>query len=70
MISQSPFCTQKLISAFNLDRLGKENIILETGYPRNDELFNYSGEKVERIKESFNIPEDKLCDSLLPYVPR
>lgn len=60
MISQSPFCTQKLISAFNLDRLGKENIILETGYPRNDELFNYSGEKVERIKESFNIPEDKL----------
>lgn len=60
MLSQSPFGTQKLISAFSLDKLGKENIILETGYPRNDALFNYSEEKIKKIKESFNIPENKL----------
>jgi CDP-glycerol glycerophosphotransferase len=39
LISPSAFCTEKFVSAFNLKKLGKENVIVELGYPRNDYLF-------------------------------
>ena len=59
MLSPSPFCTEKLVSAFNLKKLGKENIIIEKGYPRNTALFTFTDEKVKSIKSQLNIPEGK-----------
>jgi len=58
-LSPSAFCTEKFISAFNLKGLGKEDIIIEEGYPRNDYLFKYKQEDVDRLKEELEIPKDK-----------
>ncbi len=49
-ISPSRFATDKFTSAWNLKEQNKENILIETGYPRNDFLFNYTQEDVDRIK--------------------
>lgn len=59
LVSPSPFCTEKLISAFNLRKLGKEDIIIEKGYPRNDALFKFDDQKVQHIKTKLGIPLDK-----------
>ncbi len=58
-ISPSDYTTEKLISAFNLQSLNKENDIIQQGYPRNDALFKFTGETVSEIKEKLNIPENK-----------
>lgn len=52
-ISPSKFATEKFRSAWNLKEVGKENIIIEQGYPRNDFLFNYTNEDVQKIKRLF-----------------
>ena len=65
-ISPSSFATEKFISAFVLDKLKKENIIVEKGYPRNEHLFNYKEEEVEKIKKKLNIPQDK---KVILYAP-
>jgi CDP-glycerol glycerophosphotransferase len=58
-ISPSPFATEKFISAFNLAKLGREDVILESGYPRNDILINFVSSKVSRYKEKIGVPRDK-----------
>ncbi len=58
-ISPSDFTTEKLISAFNLEAVGRQNAIIQQGYPRNDALFNRSDEYVEKIKTEFNISQNK-----------
>ncbi len=58
-ISPSDYTTEKLVSAFNLESLGKQDAIIQKGYPRNDALFNYSDEAVENIKFKLNIPDNK-----------
>lgn len=40
--------------------------VIESGYPRNDVLFNYSGELVNRVKENIGIP---LCKKVILYAP-
>ena len=65
-ISPSKFATEKFTSAFNLDNLGKKDIIIEEGYPRNELLFTYTEEDVERVKKKFGIPEGK---KVLFYLP-
>ena len=50
-ISPSKYASEKFTSAWNLKEIGKENIMLEKGYPRNDFLFNYTDEDVEKIKK-------------------
>lgn len=65
-ISPSEFATEKFISAFNLEKLGKKDIIIEEGYPRNELLFTYTDEDVKRIKNNLNIPEDKKVIMYLP----
>ena len=65
-ISPSKFCTEKFTSAFNLKKLGKENIIIEKGYPRNDYLFNYKKEEVAKIKKKLKLPTDK---KIILYAP-
>lgn len=65
-LSPSAFCTEKFISAFNLKKLGKENIIIEAGYPRNEYLFNHNNEDVVRLKEELGIPQNK---KVILYAP-
>ncbi len=66
MVSPSAYATEKFISAFNLRELGKEDIIIEEGYPRNDYLVNYKPEDVGRIRSSLGIPEGK---KVILYAP-
>ena len=65
-LSPSKFATEKFISAFNLKNLGKKDIIIEEGYPRNESLFTYTDEDVKRIKEKFGVPNDKKVIFYLP----
>ena len=70
-ISPSKFATEKFISAWNLKEIGKDDIIIEKGYPRNDFLFNYTQDDVERIKKEI-LGEDyeKLKNKkLILYAP-
>lgn len=50
-LSPSPFATEKFKSAWRMDEFGKNNIILEQGYPRNDMLVNFSQKYVEEVRE-------------------
>ena len=65
-ISPSEYCTEKFISAFNLKALGKKDIIIEEGYPRNDSLFNKNKKDIDKIKEKLGIPKDKKVICYLP----
>lgn len=65
-ISPSKFCTEKFISAFNLKELKKEDILIETGYPRNDILFKYSKKDVDSVKKELKIPNNK---KVILYAP-
>ena len=58
-ISPSPYTTEKLISAFNLKENNREDIVVETGYPRNDILRTHTEADVLAIKERLDIPKDK-----------
>lgn len=66
MLSPSKFCTEKFTSAFNLKEIGKENCIIEVGYPRNDALFKYNQKYVSDLKKKLNIPKDK---KIILYAP-
>lgn len=55
-LSPSKFATEKFISAWGLKQIGKENIIIEKGYPRNDFLYNYTKQDQETIKKQLGIP--------------
>ncbi len=66
MVSPSKFCTEKFISAFNLKAVGKEDIIIEKGYPRNDYLINYQEKELKQIKETLKLPLDK---KIILYAP-
>ena len=65
-ISPSKFCTKVFTSGFNLKALGKENIIIEEGYPRNDSLFNRSKKDIDNIKKKLGIDKNK---KVIFYVP-
>lgn len=65
-ISPSKFCTKVFSSAFGLKQLGKESIIIETGYPRNDALFNKSIDDINDIKIKLGIPLNK---KIILYAP-
>lgn len=60
-ISPNPYTTEIIKSAF-----AYEGQILETGYPRNDPLYNADEEKVRTIKENLRLPEDK---KIILYAP-
>lgn len=65
-LSPSKFATEKFTSAFNLINLGKKDIIIEEGYPRNESLFTYTQDDVKKIKEKFGVPEGKKVIFYLP----
>ena len=64
LFSPAPFFTEKMANAYGLDKTSKK--VIEVGYPRNDFLFTYTKEDVNRIKENLNIPKDK---KVILYVP-
>ena len=66
MISPSAFCTEKLTSAFALKQNGKEDIMIEKGYPRNDRLINATPQDISRLKKEYGIPEGK---KVILYAP-
>lgn len=66
LLSTSKFYTDVITSAFNLKENNKTNVIIETGYPRNDFLLNYTPDDVIKIKEKLEITADK---KLLLYAP-
>lgn len=66
MPSPSPFYTEKMISAFHLRELGKEHILLEKGYPRNDRLFTASEEEIASLRSKLEIPQGK---KVILYAP-
>ena len=65
-ISPSKYCTEKFTSAFNLKALGKQDIIIEKGYPRNDFLFNKTDKDIKAIKKKLGLPLDKKVIFYLP----
>ena len=67
MLSPSKFATEKFITAFNLKELGKENCIIEEGYPRNDFLYNYTEIDIENIKKKLNI--ENTDKKIILYAP-
>ncbi|OQA49751.1 MAG: CDP-glycerol:poly(glycerophosphate) glycerophosphotransferase [Firmicutes bacterium ADurb.Bin300] len=66
ILSPSPFTTEKFTSAFNLKALGKENAVIEQGYPRNDYLYNYTQQQVQALRQSLKIPVGK---KVILYAP-
>ena len=61
LISPNEYTTNILRSSF-----GYQGKILETGYPRNDILYNATEEQVSQIKIDLNLPEDK---KIILYAP-
>lgn len=66
MISPSRYCTEKFVSAFNLRNIGKADIMIEEGYPRNDEIVNHRESDIDRIKNELGIDKDK---KVILYAP-
>lgn len=66
-ISPSKYATEKFVSAWNLKEVGKENIIIEKGYPRNDFLYNYTKNDVEKIKSKFRL--ENTDKKIILYAP-
>ncbi len=64
MISPSKYCSEKYISAFGLE--GREDIVLETGYPRNDALFTFDQAKVNSVLRELDVPRGK---KIILYAP-
>lgn len=50
-LSPSPYASEKFRSAWRLDAIGKGDVILEEGYPRNDILANAAPEDASRMRE-------------------
>ena len=66
MTSCCSFVTDKFISAWNLKETGREDAVLETGYPRNDRLAKYSVKDMEKVKKELGLPEDR---KIILYAP-
>ena len=64
MVSPSKYCSEKLVSAFGLQE--REDIVLETGYPRNDALFTFDQAKVNSILRELDVPRGK---KIILYAP-
>jgi CDP-glycerol glycerophosphotransferase len=65
-LSPSAFASKAFISAFNLKNLGLEDIMLESGYPRNDFLVTHSKKDEAAIKQRLGLPGGK---KVLLYAP-
>ncbi len=62
MISPNRFCTNVFQSAFRIDK----DLLIETGYPRNDIITNATEQSVKLLKEKYHIPPEK---KVILYAP-
>ncbi len=67
LLSPSKFATEKFISAWNLKETKKENVVIETGYPRNDFLFNCTNEEIIEIKKKLGLENETR--KIILYAP-
>ena len=67
LLSPCAFATEKFKTAWNLKALGKEDAIIEVGYPRNDFLVNHTKEDVARIKRKLRL--DSIDKKIILYAP-
>lgn len=67
MVSPSHFATEKFISCFNLEHMHKQDCIIESGYPRNDFLYNYTEEDIKGIKKRLGI--ESCNKKIILYAP-
>ena len=65
-LSPSAWATERFLSSFRLSALGMEDIMVETGYPRNDIMSNFTEDDAAKIKADLGIPEDK---KVILYAP-
>lgn len=61
LLSPNAYSTEIFRRAFNFHKT-----IIESGYPRNDYLYNYDREDVKKIKKQLNLPLDK---KVILYAP-
>ena len=66
VLSPSDFYTEKFTSAFNLKALGKEDVFIQKGYPRNDFLYTLTENIIIELKDKLGIPEGK---KIILYAP-
>lgn len=66
MPSPSEFYSEKIASAFHLKEEGKEQVLLEMGYPRNDDLIEFSDMDCEKARQELRIPKGK---KVILYAP-
>lgn len=66
LLSPSPFASQAFTSAFDLERLGKQEILVECGYPRNTSLFRINAGRVREIRKKLGLPKGK---KVILYTP-
>ena len=67
-ISPSKYASGVFRSGWNMKELGKENIIIEKGYPRNDFLFKFTENDVSEIKQRI-LGEDIKNKKIILYAP-
>ena len=67
-ISPSAYASGVFRSAWNLKEFGKNDIIIEKGYPRNDFLFKYTENDVLEIKKRI-LGEDIKDKKIILYAP-
>ena len=67
-ISPSAYASGVFRSAWNLKEFGKNDIIIEKGYPRNDFLFKYTENDVSEIKKRV-LGEDIKDKKIILYAP-
>lgn len=66
LLSPSGFTTEKFASAFGLSSQEAAEKIVEEGYPRNDDLFHYTDERIVQIRDEHEIPDGK---KVILYAP-
>lgn len=66
LVSPSRFYTEKISSAFDLKSVNREDVVIETGYPRNDILSTFTPEQALEIKTRLSVPVNK---KVILYTP-
>lgn len=67
-ISPSKYASEVFRSAWNMKEFGKEDCIIEKGYPRNDFMFKYIENDVSEIKKRI-LGEDIKDKKIILYAP-
>ena len=67
MVSPCKFVTEKFTSAWNLEKMGKQDAVLEIGYPRNDFLNKFTEENVIIVKEKLGLINERR--KIILYAP-